>query len=80
MQSQISSICISFLTQLLDLNSLEELLGKERESYVLKNIRTELGNESVQDTIPDPEIHEKKKSSHKKLLKINSKGIFCLEN
>ncbi len=73
MQSQISSICISYLTQLLDLNALDELLDVERESFVLTNIRSEFGSRSCEDDILDADRREKK--SHKKLFKSNSKGI-----
>ncbi len=79
MQNQISSICISFLTQLLDLNSLDELLDIDRESYVLTNIRSEFGSKSCEDAILDGDNHERKdKKSHKKLFKSNSKGNYTV--
>eukprot|EP00794_Sanderia_malayensis_P005245 gene5245-5909_t len=74
MKSQISTVCISFLTQLLDLNSLDELLDAERESYVLTNIRNEFGSKSCEDAILHVENNERKeKKSHMKLFKSNSK-------
>lgn len=90
MANQFSSLCISLLTELLDLTSLEGLLDEERESYVLKNIKTELGNDTdIETDIPvdDGVANEnqsgdkKEKKFHKRLIKSNSKGsirVFLL--
>ena len=81
MPNQLSTTCISLLTQLLDLNSLEGLLDEEREIYVLKNIQAELGQTDSKDVLfedaveKEDEQHEKKeKKFHKKLMKSSSKG------
>lgn len=81
MANQFSSLCISLLTELLDLTSLEGLLDEQRESFVLKNIRSELGKTAEIETDIDidsnnSECGEKKeKKFHIRLIKPNSKGM-----
>ena len=84
MASQFSSLCISLLTELLDLNSLEGLLDEERESYVVRNIRTELGDDAALklDILTDVSVasyngstEKKEKKFHKRLIKSTSKGM-----
>lgn len=81
MPNQLSTTCISLLTQLLDLNSLEGLLDEERESYVLKNIQAELGHSDSKEVVfedavekEDEQQEKKDKKFHKKLMKSSSKG------
>ena len=86
MAKPFSSLCISLLTELLDLNSLEGLLDEQRESYVLKNIRTELGDDAarLEADIPVEDAaaninengEKKEKKFHIRLIKSNSKGII----
>ena len=84
MASQFSSLCISLLTELLDLNSLESLLDEERESHVVRNIRTELGDDAALkvDILTDVGVascgghtEKKEKKFHKRLIKSTSKGM-----
>ena len=89
MANQLSSLCISLLTELLDLNSLEGLLDEQRESHVLRNIRAELGDGAdfkldipVEDAIANgnENIEKKEKKFHKRLIKSTSKGMESLSN
>ncbi|XP_065071251.1 uncharacterized protein LOC135695948 isoform X2 [Rhopilema esculentum] len=81
MANQLSSLCISLLTQLLDLNSLEGLSDDtNREGYVLKNIKTELGSDlgsdiAYEDFVIETSDHAEKKEKklHRRLIKTSSK-------
>ena len=84
MANKFSSLCISLLTELLDLNSLEGLLDEHREIYVIKNIRTELGDDAdLKVDIPKEDAvangngngEKKEKKFHKRLIRSTSKGL-----